>query len=207
MDKPTEKTFLLDVKEHRLQIIRDDGLYRHLRFKKDLSSTMYFDIVTWPLYIVFTGDMGTYCFGKTEDMFCFFRDIYRSNELSINPSYWEEKVVSESIYGEGINEFSIEKFRYNILCYVKIQLNMDESATIPEDIMNEISEILSAEDEYEAVTALRNFSSDIINFYDFWEYDCTEYTYHYLWCCYAIVWGIMQYDFAKDNCKNIEDIT
>ena len=30
--------------------------------------------------------------------------------------------------------------------------------------------------------------------HDFWEHDCNEYTFHYLWILYAIVWGIQQYD-------------
>ena len=29
---------------------------------------------------------------------------------------------------------------------------------------------------------------------DFWEVNLYQYTYHFVWCCYAIVWGIHQYD-------------
>jgi hypothetical protein len=42
---------------------------------------------------------------------------------------------------------------------------------------------------------IRNF--DAFEFSDFWEHDLTEYTYHYIWCCYAIAWGIAEYDKAK----------
>ena len=32
---------------------------------------------------------------------------------------------------------------------------------------------------------------------DFWEHNCTEFNYHYIWICHAIVWGIQQYNMQK----------
>ncbi len=32
---------------------------------------------------------------------------------------------------------------------------------------------------------------------DCWEWGCKEYTFHFLWCCYAIAWGIKTYDESK----------
>ena len=40
-----------------MSIERDDGLYRHLRFKSSGTNTYYFDLVTWPGYLTVTGDM------------------------------------------------------------------------------------------------------------------------------------------------------
>jgi hypothetical protein len=34
-------------------------------------------------------------------------------------------------------------------------------------------------------------------FEDFREVDCEEYTHRFLWCCYALAWGIEKYDAAK----------
>ena len=31
-------------------------------------------------------------------------------------------------------------------------------------------------------------------FDDFWEVDNKTYSFHYIWCCYAMAWGIQQYD-------------
>ena len=46
---PTENTgnadFLRDVATHELTIIRNEGLYRHLRFSRPGSSCMYFDLI------------------------------------------------------------------------------------------------------------------------------------------------------------------
>ncbi|MFY3739344.1 hypothetical protein ACOS9E_25265, partial [Escherichia coli] len=55
----TSTRFLLDTAFHRLEIIRDDGFYRHLRMKQPGTSCYYFDIITWPGYLTVTGDMGT----------------------------------------------------------------------------------------------------------------------------------------------------
>lgn len=33
---------------------------------------------------------------------------------------------------------------------------------------------------------------------DFWDHNCTEYTFHFIWICYAIAWGIGQYDDTKE---------
>ncbi len=33
---------------------------------------------------------------------------------------------------------------------------------------------------------------------DFYEHTTREYTFHYVWCLYAIVWGIRRYDAHKD---------
>jgi hypothetical protein len=37
---------------------------------------------------------------------------------------------------------------------------------------------------------------------DLWEYDFKSYTFHYIWCLYAIVWGIRTYDLSK---KTLEE--
>ncbi|SQC93443.1 Uncharacterised protein [Cedecea neteri] len=85
--------FLRDVALHTLQIHRDDGLYRHLRFKRPGTNAYYFDIVTWPGYLTITGDMGTWTFSRVSDMFNFFMDSHFGHRASfvINPGYWSEK--------------------------------------------------------------------------------------------------------------------
>jgi len=83
--------FARDVANHKLTVLRDEGLYRHLRFKAPDGSTYWFDLITWPGYLTITGDMGTYVFARTQDMFEFFRS-HRSTGFPINPGYWAEKI-------------------------------------------------------------------------------------------------------------------
>jgi len=64
--------FLKDIKKHELKIIRDDGVYRHIRLKNPDSYAYNFDLITWPGYLCVTGDMGDWIFSRIEDMFNFF---------------------------------------------------------------------------------------------------------------------------------------
>lgn len=44
----TEQDFLKDVREHEMIVIRDDGVNRHIRFKRPQEGAYWFDIITWP---------------------------------------------------------------------------------------------------------------------------------------------------------------
>jgi hypothetical protein len=197
--KLTCEEFLNDVKDHKLTVIKDDGLYRHIRLKNPGTSNKYFEIVTWPGCLAYTGDMGDFVFQRIEDMFCFFRS--KNGELEINTTYWAEKVKAESVFGNGIREFSVEEFREHVEEYARDYLDLEEDAPLPEYMQEEIQPLLRAEDEWECVTAMRNFSSEKISFDDFWEHSCQRKTLHYVWCCYAIAWAIAQYDKNKEAVK------
>lgn len=67
------ETFTRDIAKHEIEVIRDDGVDRHLRFRRPGTMSMHFDILTWPGYLCYTGDMGSYVFRRTEDMLEFFR--------------------------------------------------------------------------------------------------------------------------------------
>lgn len=197
--KITKEQFLNDVKNHQLQIIKEDGVYRHIRFKPADGSVMWFDLLTAPNRLLYTGDMGTFVFSRVEDMFCFFRSKY--GELQPNFSYWEEKCISESKYDGGCREFSLDRFRECVLDHACTMLNKNSEEDLTEEERDEIYDLLTCDDEYEAVEAVRNHTSDRIPFDDFYEYDFTVYSLHYVWCCYAIQWGIMQYDKSKTTSK------
>jgi hypothetical protein len=195
--KLTLEGFLENVKNHKLRVIKDDGLYRHIRLAAPGTSNQYFDIVTWPGYLSYVGDMGDFIFERIEDMFCFFRS--EKGKIEINTSYWSEKVKAESVFGGGIREFSVESFRENIRDHVRMIFDLEEGQDLPENIQEEIDPLLSAEDEWECVAAMRDFSSDKIDFSDFWEASPNRKTLAFVWCCYAITWAISQYDAFKEN--------
>jgi hypothetical protein len=192
-----EESFLRDVAEHQVQILRDDGVYRHIRFKRPSTSDMHFDMITWPWCLCYTGDMGTYVFRRLEDMFQFFRagrcQFQKGHELRINPGYWAEKVEGADCH-DGIKEYRAEKFRARITEWI------DDMGASPELREAVEDEILSCADEgeHEARRAVRLFEhngEDV--FQDFQEIDLTEYTHRFMWCCYALAWGIQKYDDAK----------
>lgn len=183
-----------------MEIHQDDDLYRNLRFRKPDSWAYGFDITTWPGYLCFSGDMGCYVFARIPDMFAFFRDqphIKGDKTLGINLGYWAEKVQAQD-RATGIKEFSPEEFRKTINRIIY-------SGGWPKPVRDQVKdEVLSCTDDGEwwAKHAAYSFSAkhnDIrYDFQDFWEYgDCNIYTCRFVWCCYAIVWSIRQYDRHK----------
>ena len=87
--KDVVEVFGRDIAQHELQILRDDGLYRHLRCSRPETYCFGFDIVTWPGYLAYVGDMGSYVFSRVEDMFTFFGG---DTTRSIDYRYWAEKI-------------------------------------------------------------------------------------------------------------------
>jgi hypothetical protein len=193
---PTKESFLKDVENHVLVIMRDDGVYKHIRIiNKSGSTNMYYEIVTWPGYLAYVGDMGSYVFSRTHDMFSFFRN----DKMEINTQYWAEKVQAESIFGNGVREFDVQKFHDNVVDYVRSMLDLGEDASLPDDVLDELAPLLKSEDEWECVASLRDFYSDKLDFTDFFEMSCNTKTYYYVWCCYAIVYAIALYDKEVDK--------
>jgi hypothetical protein len=111
-DDVMAERFKRDTAKHRMIVLRDDGLYRHLRFVEHRfcndaeyrpnSSFYWFDLVTWPGTLVINGDCGSFTFSRITDMFEFFRSRY-----GINPQYWAEKVQGET----KVKSYSEDKFR------------------------------------------------------------------------------------------------
>lgn len=194
-DKPMDTpTFLRDVKTHKMIVHRDDGVYRHLKFRavKD-SWNQWFEILTWPGCLTIHGDMGTWTFARVDDMFCFFRS---DGELKINSSYWCEKVQAESRFGGPSKKFSAEKFKAAIIGSLDgYGLTNKEKAEIIEALESDL--FCDGDDEFSVRRELAEFERGDFKFSDTNEISGQEYTFHFLWCLHAIVWAIQQYDAAR----------
>lgn len=210
----TQENFLKDVKDHSMEIIKDDGIYRHIRFSREGSSTYFFDLVTWPGHLCYTGDMGTYTFSRIRDMFEFFStgDFY--GKYPINPSYWAEKALSVDKYGK-IEEFSIDIFIKMIWEYVDQRvLDTGQYQTISDAIEDSLIPSLYEERNYEGcmslVSEFKFYFKDEkkpFEFIDFWDYNFDEFTPRYIWACYAIAWGIKKYREEKNGKDSKNSIT
>lgn len=192
----TLERFRKDTANHSMEVLQDNGLYRHLKFSNNGSSCYRFDLITWPGYLCICGDMHTYVFQRVQDMFTFFRS---DNGEDINPGYWGEKLEAEESQSRARwgKEWSLDTFTDSVKRYLNNYLeddDGDEDSPSSQEIRAEAeSELELIGDEFEAVTFIRDFECGNFRFED-WEGDDTSYTFHYLWCCYAIVWGIQQYD-------------
>jgi hypothetical protein len=203
-----QQRFERDIAEHQMTIHRDDGADRHITFKKPGTSCYWFEILTWPGALCIRGDCGTYVFSRLTDMFEFFRADDRGDpsRLYINKSYWCEKLqaVDCNGYGDGrAREFDPEQFEERVKQRVEEYLEGREiSDERRESLMRDIQwEVLdkSHDGEVRAFDALMDFHDDEFPrlFEDCWEWNCKEYTFHFIWNLYAIAWAIRKYDAAK----------
>lgn len=174
--------FSRDVAGHAMQTVRCDGLDRHLRFQKPGTYNMGFDLITWRGHLCFTGDMGTYVFARIDDMFKFFRG-------EPNPQYWSEKVLAADRH-DGVTAFSPEMFRTAIACRLdNAEASPEVRAAVEEQVLS-----AAADGEHAARDAALRFEHPSgFTFEDFWEANCHDYTYRFLWCCHALVWAIEKF--------------
>jgi hypothetical protein len=204
-----QKRFERDVADHVMTIHRDDGVDRHITFKKPGDSSYWFEIVTWPGALCIRGDCGTYVFSRLTDMFEFFRAKYepkQPGELFINTGYWCEKLqaVDCNGYGDGkAREFDAEDFERRVKDRIEshfegYEISDERRAELMERIQDEVLD-RSHDGEIRAFDALNDFRDEEFPslFEDCWEWDCKKYTFHFLWNLYAIAWAIRTYDAAK----------
>lgn len=211
----TSSRFLVDTAFHQLEIIRDDGLYRHLRMKQPGTSCYYFDIVTWPGYLTVTGDMGTWTFSRIADMFDFFGPW----EGGINTGYWSEKL--EAGAGCSACELLAKEYDHEAFCR-SLKESMEDYLEDSEDDQPE-DEDWDDEDDTpdsdnakvrEAVRELcrGEFSNEWEAYQAVYEADWPErwsawdicdgltfktYTSHFRWILFAITWAIAKYHNTK----------
>ncbi|MBE5528356.1 hypothetical protein A9J41_12645 [Laribacter hongkongensis] len=202
----SRERFAKDTAEHKIQVIRDDGVYRHLRFKKPDSSAYYFDLVTWPGYLAITGDMGGNLFSRVNDMFSFFRTDFRRGDCTINPSYWHEKLVCQG-ERDGATEFDEAAFRrviggYRIRWMRDMKMDgksKDDRCELWDAVENDVLAELDDGQTDAAMIAASRFKHGGYSFNDLFYYNFKKFTLHYIWRCRAIVWGIEQYDALKSE--------
>jgi hypothetical protein len=195
-----EARFAKDTAEHAMTILHNDGLYRHLRFKKPGTRFYYFDLITWPGYLTIAGDMGTYTFERVEDMFTFFRGAG-----DINPQYWSEKIrAGTGTNGQIAMEYSEELFKKRVaeavVDHVEYHgLDEAEADALTEEVRIQVLENGDTYTNDGARACLDEFSDSKHSevFEDAWEWDLRDYTVQFLWCCFAIRWGISQFDAAS----------
>ena len=154
----------------------------------------WFDLHTSPGILTIRGDMGTYVFARTEDMFKFF-----SSDVYVNAGYWGEKLQSIS-KNSGYREYDEDRFRRYVIDDFwerRLQHEPDEAAviwdTIRNDILGTYVDRSSSEAAFHLLDDFRAGTDDAFSYSDPWDHDFTEYSYQYLWCCHAILAGIKAY--------------
>lgn len=195
------KQFLKDTSEHEFTRLKDDGVYRHLRFSKPGSSVYRFDIITWPGYLAIAGDCGDYVFSRLEDMFDFFRSGIRDEGFRINPGYWGEKCRSVNSQS-GLKTYCTETAKKNLREALEYSYPDDDEridkfmSKVPfDDGQHEFYRYLY----HEAGDPYNHDEGDLVPQFDCEMPACERWDYHFIWCLFAIVQGISIYDSLQSK--------
>lgn len=191
--------FRSETSKHTMTVLHDVGLYRHLRFQERGTSIYLYDLVTWPGFLTITGDVQTHVFSRVKDMFTFFTGP------GINPDYWGQK-LQQPRGRDSVRLFSEARYRERVQQWLsEYDVGEGDSPILLRDAVHE--QLLDGEaphDEREAIERLRDFSHNGLQIYEPYEWDLTVWDPHFLWCCWAIVEGVKQYDahVAKVRLRN-----
>jgi hypothetical protein len=194
--------FQRDTRNHDLHIIHEggpDNLVRYLRADRDGSSIYHFNIVTWPGYLSITGDMGSFTFARTRDMFNFF------GEGRINEGYWSEKLQHPGGADAVAMEFDAEACSDHIRDDFR-QWFADADRDARKAIIPIARELMAR--QFDSMEEALHGIDDETRYWDsaehgdhpwceFWDHRCMGYRYDFLWCCHAITWAVKRYRQIK----------
>lgn len=180
--------------EHTIEVKHMDEMYRHWRCQKPGTLVMHFDIVTWPGYLCYNGDMGEYLFCRTNDMIAFMRGS------AMSYSYAAEKCVAHDGRLKEFREESFNEILDDLLEEIREEEReefvtvMRHGRKIKESIPEKVQEIRRRYNEYSipADAEKAMYESGIWDGCDL--PSCKEYTYHFLWCLHAIAYFINKLD-------------
>lgn len=185
--------FALDTANHEMTILREDGLYRQIRFTAP-GSLDWFDLVTWPHNLVVNGSHGSwhFCAVPTKDLFGLIQESRIDG--TANHTYWAEKVRAGDT-----KSWSEAKFR-SWLRGRAAELEPGfpgVTAAIVSQILDSDEHNLEYEETAHHAVACFRHEGDRLAFPEAWQQDFTDWDYHYLWMCHAAVHGVEQYDAAR----------
>lgn len=183
--------FAATTTQHAMTILRDDGVYRHLRFAPGGQLAAYwYDLVTWPKHLVITGDMGTFMFARQHDMFTWFRQ-----DLAVNAGYWAEKLQAGEAFQWSEDQFA-EWVAEQVAAgkEAKPELEWDWiDAEIDACVMPPV--VCSQHDAVAAIQDWNDWKESLCGFrFETDDCDWDDFRSDYLWCCHAIKTGIARYD-------------
>lgn len=179
-----------DLKNHVVTVLKSDGLYRHWRCSKPNDCNMSFDVITWPGFLCYVGDMGEYLFSREADMIPWMRGSCMSY------SYAAEKCVA---HDGRLKEFSEERFEEVLQERIQEAEEYGGTYTVHRLSGKQEESVAEAIQEIRDAYNIYSMSSDAVKaMYESCLWDggdlpsCEEYTYHFLWCLHALKWFCKQ---------------
>ena len=191
-----KQRFEKDVANHTMKIVHQNGVYRTIECRQIGSIHYSFTIVTTPYYLAYMGDMGTYVFSRftAVDMLDFFRKTNSNEEIPY--SYWKQK-LDAGYYKQFDAKTAVAE--------AMEMLEQEESINFASSDFNSLDGIkefleCAAEDGEHGYFNMLSGLMDELQIDDWYESCKRVYkpTFHYIWCCHAIVWAIAQYDLVAN---------
>lgn len=184
--------FAAEVVEHRMTVLHDDGLYRHLRFAKPGTGMWSWSLVTWPGHLAVSGDIGDgWVFEREDDMLQFFGR--NGHQSGINPSYWAEKLPSHMRV--AAKHFSADRFEAAVRADVESRDLTDEQKSLLLESL-ELSVFQGYDDLGWSLSAIAGTwmpAGVPVEFEDFEHGEYDDWEHHFLLALFAIVHGVRQY--------------
>lgn len=191
--------FEANMSDHVMRIVRDDGVYRHLAFRRPDTGMYWFDLITWPGYLAITSDMGDYMFARITDMFEFF-------EGYINTDYWAEKLKASASGGRfEVKNHDEDVFRswvFEDFWETSRDLSHEDTTFWWRSLKDLVFDGSSTDltDANDCVDSLMNYVDAPYDHYsDVYEVNWDRYDWHFEFCLASIVTGIRTYKKHKEE--------
>lgn len=196
-------TFRKTTRNHKLIIHKDDGVFRHITLKNSESYNRHYHLTTWPGYLAVSGDMGEWVFTRLQDMFDFFRAGPYEQMGKISFRYWAEKCRAadkNTLIWAYDEDLYVQAIRSDMASYLS-GFSLSEAKTIvSEAIYDDL--FVPPETQDGALEKAMYWDCPVnggFPFQDFWDHRLQSLTPGFKWICYAIQWGIRQYDLEKSG--------
>lgn len=134
--------FLRNTERHRLTVINDNGLDRHLHVGAPGTGIWAWRVITWPHYLTTVGDVADgYTFSRIDDMLDFFdraghTDYFSDGAPSIDFRYWAEKL---SRGGRDVREYSETAFIDTVRTTLEQEGDMSLEAQAEHETLTEVT--------------------------------------------------------------------
>jgi len=199
------EAFLRQADCHTAEVLLDQGRYRHVKCTDSGSQIYRFDLITWPGHLHVTGDMGDWTFARLPDMFEFFR---QDDLRSINPVYWSQKLKAHP-KDSPPKHFNPKAVMAAIKEDFDRLMEGEEDPLVVEEYWEELEDnFAGVENEHDFYEACL-YKSSIFPQHDWYHMliddgmgPYMEFSFHYCWVLYAILWGIREYDWYKERTNN-----
>lgn len=171
-----------------VEVVRAEGVDRHLKLRLPGTGMYWIDIVTWSGTLAVHSDWGSWMFSRTEDMLEFFDGQY------VNLDYWTEKCVTHS--QDQLRDFDEDKFRAAVLEHFwnwsrhTIRSRWEVAlawSSVREELLGEWSEVASVDQAINACYEVNRDAGAAV-FSEPYDYRMTSYQHQLQVVLHAVLW-------------------